>query len=232
MTRGAGALLAVAAATLCAALAVGLSRDPRAVLPRLVRVAVAGEVATGYVDARDRIVTVAHVLGGGGLAQVWLVGGPHREARAERVDRADDLAILAGLGGGTPAAATPRAAATPSSAAPPRGTETARPAAHTSSPIATSAAAALRVLVTREGRIRVLPATLARRIDATIRGPCAGPAARRPALELAVSVAPGDSGAPVLDRDGSVVGVVFARSTRLPGTAYAVDLAALGPRRP
>lgn len=231
MTRGAGALLAAAAATLCVALAVGLSREPRAVLPRLVRVAVAGEVATGYVDARGRIVTVAHVLGGGGLAQVWLVGGAHREARVERVDRADDLAILAGLGGRTPAAATPRAAATPSSAAPPRGTETARPAAQTSSPIAT-AAAALRVLVAREGRARILPATLLRRIDATIWVPGAGPAARRPALALAVSVAPGDSGAPVVDRDGTVVGVVFARSSRLPDTSYAVDLAALGPRRP
>ena len=44
---------------------------------------------------------------------------------------------------------------------------------------------------------------------------------RRPSLELAVDVAAGDSGAPVVDRDGRVVGVVYARSTP-PRPAYAV----------
>ncbi len=45
---------------------------------------------------------------------------------------------------------------------------------------------------------------------------------RRPSLDLAVSIAPGDSGAPVVDRHGALVGVVYARSTRRDGTAYAV----------
>lgn len=47
---------------------------------------------------------------------------------------------------------------------------------------------------------------------------------RRPSLELAAAVSAGDSGAPVVNADGEVVGVVFARSTRRGGTAYAVRL--------
>ena len=45
---------------------------------------------------------------------------------------------------------------------------------------------------------------------------------RRPSLELGVPVAAGDSGAPVVTPRGEIVGVVFARSTRSPGRAYAV----------
>jgi S1-C subfamily serine protease len=39
---------------------------------------------------------------------------------------------------------------------------------------------------------------------------------------LAATVSAGDSGAPVLNRDGALVGIVYARSTRRDGTAYAV----------
>jgi len=47
---------------------------------------------------------------------------------------------------------------------------------------------------------------------------------RRPALELAAGVSPGDSGAPVVAPDGHVVGIVFARGLRpRPAIAYAVD---------
>jgi len=85
------------------------------------------------------------------------------------------------------------------------------------------------------GPVRVLlpggaeRAALRRRIVAHLTDAPGRP--RRAALELAVRVAPGDSGAPVVDADGDVVGILFARSTRREGTAYAVrtDVAAALP---
>jgi S1-C subfamily serine protease len=74
----------------------------------------------------------------------------------------------------------------------------------------------LRVLTVAGAR----PADLRRRIVARLVDQPGRP--RRPSLDLAVPVAPGDSGAPVVDGDGAVVGVVYARSTRRDGTAYAV----------
>lgn len=48
-------------------------------------------------------------------------------------------------------------------------------------------------------------ARVLRRVTASLDG------ARRPALELDVRVEPGDSGAPVVDAEGRLVGLVFAR---------------------
>ena len=45
----------------------------------------------------------------------------------------------------------------------------------------------------------------------------------RPAYELRADVEPGDSGGPVV-ADGVVIGVLWARSTRTPGLAYAIDV--------
>jgi S1-C subfamily serine protease len=70
------------------------------------------------------------------------------------------------------------------------------------------------------------PASMRRSITATVRIAPDAPV-RRPALELAADVAHGDSGAPVLDDRGRVIGVVFAASTGRPHTAYAVDGAAV-----
>jgi S1-C subfamily serine protease len=44
----------------------------------------------------------------------------------------------------------------------------------------------------------------------------------RDALELQADIDPGQSGTPVLTRDGRLAGVIFARSERRPHTAYAV----------
>jgi S1-C subfamily serine protease len=61
-----------------------------------------------------------------------------------------------------------------------------------------------------------------RRIHAHIRPfPGAGPV-RRPALELEAHVRSGDSGAPLVDPDGRVMGVLFASSRSSKDTAYAV----------
>jgi S1-C subfamily serine protease len=66
------------------------------------------------------------------------------------------------------------------------------------------------------------PAPVVRRIAARVDG---GPA--RPALELRADVSPGDSGAPLVTSTGRVAGVVFARSSSRPSTAYAVDASAV-----
>lgn len=45
----------------------------------------------------------------------------------------------------------------------------------------------------------------------------------RPAYELRADVEPGDSGGPVVV-DGNIIGVLWARSTRTAGLAYAIDV--------
>jgi S1-C subfamily serine protease len=84
------------------------------------------------------------------------------------------------------------------------------------------------VLVLRGGRVRALPATIRRSITARIRAPDGGRIVRRPALELRADIEPGDSGAPVMTRDGRIAGVVFAQSDLHDHTAYAVAATALG----
>lgn len=55
------------------------------------------------------------------------------------------------------------------------------------------------------------------------------PGVSREVYSLAATVRPGNSGGPVLDRSGAVVGVVFARSLEDAGTGYAVTLAEAAP---
>jgi S1-C subfamily serine protease len=197
MTRGRALCVAGVAAALCvagvaAAALLPAAPDHASAPPRVVAVAVtspagAAELATGFAAGRDRVVTVAHVLDAGGAVTV-----DGRRARVLRIDRRDDLALLAVSG--------VRAAR-------------ARIAQGTGS---------VRVLL--PGRAR--PARIRRAIRATVRIEPAPPV-RRPALELAADVAPGDSGAPVVDARGRVAGVVFATSSGRAHTAYAVDAAAL-----
>jgi len=87
----------------------------------------------------------------------------------------------------------------------------------------------VRVLRIRDGRVSSSRARLRREIVAHVRAPGAARAVRRPALELAASVTPGDSGAPVLTRSGQLLGVVFAASRGRAETTYAVDASALTP---
>jgi S1-C subfamily serine protease len=86
---------------------------------------------------------------------------------------------------------------------------------------------AVTVRVLRGGRAWALRATVRRRITARVHPLGGGPPQVRPGLELAVRIEPGDSGAPVLDGDQRVVGVIFARADGRDGLAYAVDARAL-----
>jgi S1-C subfamily serine protease len=77
------------------------------------------------------------------------------------------------------------------------------------------------VRVVRAGGAESLRATVRRTITARIGGDV------RPALELAAGVMPGDSGAPVLDSGGRVVGLVFAQASDSRPLTYALDARAL-----
>jgi S1-C subfamily serine protease len=75
------------------------------------------------------------------------------------------------------------------------------------------------------GAVRLLarPARVRRAFTAIVRVDPATTPSRRPTLDLDAAVAGGDSGAPVIGRDGRVVGVLFASSRDRARTAYAVD---------
>lgn len=84
---------------------------------------------------------------------------------------------------------------------------------------------------------RVAPVRIARRTTAVGRDLYGSDPAERRMLLLAASLRPGDSGAPVIDVDGAVVGIVFAISPDDPTTAYALDVDEVrsvldAPRRP
>jgi hypothetical protein len=164
--------------------------------PVVVRVTAGTEIATGFALDRDRIVTVAHVLD-----RRLAVNG--RRARIARVNRGADLAVLSVhvlTGTGAPATA---ASAAPRTAA-------------------GSAGDTVGILRLRDGRVSSLSGHVRRRIVAHVRVNGA-PAATRPALELAARVRPGDSGAPIVNESGAIVGVIFAASSGNEDTVYAVD---------
>jgi S1-C subfamily serine protease len=175
--------------------------DPSVVRVELARVTNAADVATGFVVAPGRVLTVAHVLDQS-RRLVVRTGDRTLTGRLLRKDSQDDLALVAVNG--------------------------LDPTAPTKLGRAATGGTPLRILVRRDGRRAVVAARLTRAIRATLRGPNSGPYAR-PALELRAHVALGDSGAPVVDDRDRVVGVLFARASSASPTAYAVDATALTP---
>jgi hypothetical protein len=166
------------------------------------RVASGHEIGTGFAVAPGRVVTVAHVLDG----PVTLNG---RRVRVLRVDRRNDLALLAA----------------------PRDSPSLRAIAPVAAVAAVAAGVAdgqhLRVVRLRDGSSSLLSVDVRRAIVAHVRSAGARRALARPALELSGRVAPGDSGAPVITDDGALAGVIFAASRNRANTAYAVDATAV-----
>jgi S1-C subfamily serine protease len=80
--------------------------------------------------------------------------------------------------------------------------------------------------VLRDRRPRTLSARIRRHVLVRWREQPGEPPQPRPGIEVAARIDPGDSGAPVLDRRGRVLGVLYARSSDAPGTAWAVDASA------
>ena len=81
--------------------------------------------------------------------------------------------------------------------------------------------------VLRDRRPRTLGATIRRHVLVRWREQPGDPPQPRPGIEVAVRIDPGDSGAPVVDRRGRVLGVLYARSSDAAGTAWAVDASAV-----
>lgn len=185
------AAAAIAVAGAAVAVVARAGPDPPQVVAISVRPAAGpAEEATGVVLGRERVLTVAHVLEGGGRVAVRGPDGALRRASVLRTDPDLDLAVLGvrGIGGSTPSVA--------------------------------DATTSARILVARGGAVQPLRATIRRRITARLVDQAGRP--RRPSLELAAAVRSGDSGAPVVGGDGRIVGIVYARSSRRAGTAYAV----------
>ena len=194
--------------------------------PGVVRVAVGrpgllDEAATGFAVDGGRVVTVAHVLADGEAVQV-----DGQLAVTTRDDVTADLALLAVRG---PA---PRPAARLAT-----GRSGGGGTADLTSGLFDGGAGddgegdpagPVVVRVLRDGAPRELPARVVRRVTARVGRAFETRRVSRPALELdAAGIRAGDSGAPVLDGDGRVVGVLFARSAGRGRTAWAVDAAAV-----
>ncbi len=199
------AAAAVAGAAALAAAGCGAD-EPLPTTPTLLKVTVPGEgpvadVATAFAISRTRAVTVAHVVGARRTVVVTAPGERARRARVLRVDRRLDLAVLE----------------VPGLRAPVIGHE------HLDDGVYGW------VLVLRGDSRPVLHAQLLRRITANVRDAPGAAAQVRPALELRTVIQQGDSGAPVLDLNGRVVGMVFAQASDRDDRAYALDAAAIAP---
>jgi S1-C subfamily serine protease len=150
---------------------------------------------TGFVVARDVIVTNAHVVAGERDTSVFLPSGDRLDARVVSFDPRRDLAVLVvddlGL--------TPLRLG--SGQAGSEGAVYGHPGG---------------------GPLRPTPARIAEQIDARGSDIYRTTPTRRSVFVLASQLQPGDSGAPLVDQSGAVMGVAFAIDPGHQGTAYAL----------
>lgn len=179
--------------------------QPKPTTPTILTVTVpngtpVADVATAFSVAPGRAVTVAHAVG---RHRTVLVAAPGQRARRARVLRTDarlDLAVLAVPDVRTPVFATERL----------------------------ESGMYGFVQVVRGSERVTLHMQMLRRITANVRDAPGAAAHVRPALELRTVVEQGDSGAPVLDLNGRVIGMVFAQASDRDDRAYALDATAFG----
>ena len=157
-------------------------------------------VATAFSVAPGRAITVAHAVDGRRTVLVAAPGQKARRVRVLRTDRRLDLAVLA----------------VPDVRVPVFGSERLESGMYGF------------VQVLRGTERITLHAQLLRQITASVRNAPGAVAQVRPALELRTVVAQGDSGAPVLDLNGRVIGMLFAQAGDREDRAYALDASAFG----
>lgn len=158
---------------------------------------------SGWVVARDRVVTNAHVVAGASSVGVQVQGSGASRARVVVYDPERDLAILDVPGLSAPVL--------------PLGSEA---SAGESTVIAGYPGGGSYTLDT--ARVRQV-------LDATGTDIYRDRAVVREIYSLRGTVRPGNSGGPLFDTSGRVVGVVFARSTTDADTGYALTLHEIGP---
>lgn len=163
-----------------------------------------GREGTGFVVAPGRVVTNAHVVAAVESPSVQVGGtGDRLPARVVLFDPARDLAVLAVAGLG---------------AAPlPLGEQLG------------DGADAVVAGFPLDGPYRAVPARVREVVRAQGRDIYSADVVVRQVYSLAATVEPGNSGGPLLDAAGEVVGVVFARSLDDAGTGYAMTLAEVSP---
>ena len=151
---------------------------------------------TGFVAAPGIIVTNAHVVAGEQRTKVFTVDGTQIDTDVDRVRLQPRPRGAAGLATST------------------RHHSHAARATSTTSARSSATRAAVRL---RESSMRIAEQIVARgtNIEHTA-------ATRREVFVLAAVTEPGDSGAPVVDQSGKVLGVLFAFDLSRPTTAYAL----------
>lgn len=209
------AILAAGAGTLalgCAASDDGVSRsDSDVVVDGGVGVVAEGcgltaQVGSGVAVAHDGaslVVTVAHTIKGATEVRVVDADGTEHDARVVAFDKDADLAALDVEGTELPAL---EVAADPVTAVDADGT-----------------------LLTwsRDAGVERDAITIVKRLRVTIEDIYVDDVVQRSALEIAGPVDVGDSGGPVLDADGDVVGIIYANSRRRDDVGFATDRAEL-----
>ncbi len=154
---------------------------------------------SGWVVGSDRVVTNAHVVAGIGEATVRVRGtGPPLRGRVVVFDPQRDLAVLAVPGLQAPAL--------------PLG------------PVLERGAAAVVAGFPLDGPLRADSARVRARLAATGADIYGRPGVTREIYSLRTRVEPGNSGGPLLDTSGRVVGVIFAKSLDDDTTGYALTL--------
>lgn len=154
---------------------------------------------SGFTVAPDLVVTNAHVVAGepAGGTSVQLPSGRWLTAKVVLYDPNRDLALLQvpGLGEPSLSLGTPQVGELTAVFGHPGG----------------------------QRALAVMPATVAQKVLATGKDLYNRHNTTRQVLVLASRLAPGDSGSPVVDRAGQVVGVAFAIATNQSATAYALN---------
>jgi S1-C subfamily serine protease len=150
---------------------------------------------TGFAIGRNVVVTNAHVVAGERDTAVFLPDGAKRDARDVRFDPRRDLAVLVVDGLGLPPLrlGNGRAGSEGAVYGHPGG-----------------------------GPLRPTPARIAEQIDARGTDIYRTTPTRRSVFVLASQLQPGDSGAPLVDQTGAVMGVAFAIDPGQENTAYAL----------
>ena len=156
----------------------------------------AGAAGSGWAVADGTVVTNAHVVAGAETVRVLRPDGQRLDAVVVAFDDDRDVALLRvdGLGQQPLALDAPQEGADGATLGHPGG----------------------------QDQLRVAPARVEQLIDATGRDIYGEDRTTRRVVVLAASLQQGDSGSPLVDTDGEVVGVVFAISPDRPGTAYAL----------
>jgi len=158
---------------------------------------------SGFSPAADTIVTNAHVVAGMTKPQVLRPDGRSMAATVTAFDPDRDLAVLSvpGLDQQPLRMASAAVGGTGAVFGHPQG----------------------------QVPVEVSPAQVVRRLDARIGNIYDEGPVTRQILVLVSELEPGDSGAPLVDDSGAVVGVAFAISTRVRDTAFAVAGEELAP---